>query len=395
MSGLTKSEILVNHFCERNFLKFWTHPNPIGKKDKELCDCLIVCGNHVIIISVKECEYKDTGDNVGFDRWNKVAVNKSVSQIWGAERFLRKNEFVTRKDGRRIHLPTENERIYHRISISLGGKGKVYYKWGDFGNGFVHVYDEINLEIIFNELDTITDFVEFLIEVERFVNQKDFLFISDGSMEDLLALYLGNNNSLNLFNWDDPSKAAVFVDSNIWRGFSKSKVYLKYKKDIKNSYIWDQMIEDFLNQLSENKIFNFLDGSTSQNDSIFVEMALQPRFIRNELAKSIKEVLLNPQKKIKSRIRHGYFNTTFVFLFESSEKREQRSRELLLRCFVARGIVQDVEKVVGIALDKIPGSKMGFSYDFIFLDLKSWSPENEIKKRMIQEEFGYFLNVKT
>ena len=58
LQGLTESEKFVTSISERAFLKLWTHPNPIGKKGKELCDCLIVCENHIIIISVKDIQYK-------------------------------------------------------------------------------------------------------------------------------------------------------------------------------------------------------------------------------------------------------------------------------------------------------------------------------------------------
>ena len=40
--GLTESEKFVAGISERAFLTLWTHPNPVGKKGKELCDCLIV-----------------------------------------------------------------------------------------------------------------------------------------------------------------------------------------------------------------------------------------------------------------------------------------------------------------------------------------------------------------
>ena len=40
-AGLTPSEILVNELSSSNFLRLWTHPNPIGKGVKELCDCLV------------------------------------------------------------------------------------------------------------------------------------------------------------------------------------------------------------------------------------------------------------------------------------------------------------------------------------------------------------------
>lgn len=135
-SGLTPSEKFVAGLCERAFLRLWTHPNPKGKKGKELCDCLIVCGPHVVIISVKDNEYRETGDKTGWERWTKVAIDKSIAQIWGAERWLDTVETVERTDGRTVALPPKNQRRYHRIAVALGSRGEVPLTWGDSGTGF-------------------------------------------------------------------------------------------------------------------------------------------------------------------------------------------------------------------------------------------------------------------
>jgi hypothetical protein len=52
--ALTPSEEFVTRLCQQSFLRLWTHPIPIGKNGKELCDCLVVCGAHILIVSVKE-----------------------------------------------------------------------------------------------------------------------------------------------------------------------------------------------------------------------------------------------------------------------------------------------------------------------------------------------------
>lgn len=114
-NGVNTSEELVASLCGRSFLSLWTHPNPTGKKGKELCDCLIVCSSHVVIISVKECFYKDTGNKTGWDRWTKVAIKKSAAQIYGAERWLNSAKEFERHDARLVSLPTISERQYHRI----------------------------------------------------------------------------------------------------------------------------------------------------------------------------------------------------------------------------------------------------------------------------------------
>ncbi len=74
MATPTLSERFVAQLCHRAFLRLWTHPSPKGKKDKELCDCLVVCGPHIVIVSVKEIEYRDAGNRTDWDRWHKAAV---------------------------------------------------------------------------------------------------------------------------------------------------------------------------------------------------------------------------------------------------------------------------------------------------------------------------------
>ena len=121
---MTLSEKFVAALCGRAFLRLWTHPNPVGKKGKELCDCLIVCGPHVVIVSVKEIQYRDTGDKTGWERWHKAAIDESASQIWGAERWLASVDQFKTRDGRIVTLPPKVERKVHRIAISLGARGQ-------------------------------------------------------------------------------------------------------------------------------------------------------------------------------------------------------------------------------------------------------------------------------
>ena len=76
-------------FAKNHFYHFGVSPNPIGKKNKELCDVFVVCENHIIIISVKDIsvsEHKD--ESVQYERWVKKAIYSSSDQIYGAERFI-------------------------------------------------------------------------------------------------------------------------------------------------------------------------------------------------------------------------------------------------------------------------------------------------------------------
>jgi len=391
--GITTSEKFVACLCQRSFLKLWTHPNPKGKKNKELCDCLVVCGPHVIIISVKENEYKDTGDKTGWERWQKAAIEKSVSQIWGAERWLATVDEIVRHDGRKIALPKKDQRQYHRVSVSLGGKGHVPLKWGDFGNGFVHVCDEYSVGVVFSALDTITDFVEFLTATESLIKSGVKLSFVGGGIEDLVALYLSRGHSFDINPKTSPHFDSLILLDDMWKGFSESEEYSAIKEDLNDSYIWDRLIEFYVTDLLTDGMFDMHSKEVTKNELALVTMALQPRSARAVLAESLIEFLVKPELKIASRAVKGYANTAFVFFIGKSSDREYRMRELFLRCLVIRGRIPGVITVVGIATDRPGTSEIGYSSDIAYLNLPDWTTEDEERVVGIQSDLGYFKNI--
>ncbi len=390
--GVTPSEKFVASICERSFLRLWTHPNPKGKKNKELCDCLIVCGPHIIIISVKECEYKDTGDPTGWERWEKAAIVKSASQIWGAERWLQTVDQIVRHDGRRISLSAKTERKYHRISVSLGGKGRVFIKWGNLGNGFVHVCDEHSVGVVFSALDTITDFVDFLSASEALVTSGVKMFFAGGGIEDLVALYLLHGRSFDLLEDSNNQPDMVILHNDLWKGFHESEDYKAIQADFKNSYIWDRLIEHYAGDLLTDGMFDMHSKEVTDNELALVTMALQPRGYRAVLAEAFLEFLQNSELKVASRAAKGYADTAFVFLIGKSSDSEDRIRELALRCIVIRGRLPGVTTVVGIATDRPGTSKIGYSSGIVYIHIPEWTAEMEKQVTGIQADLGYFQN---
>ncbi len=383
--GLTESEKFVNSISERAFLSLWTHPNPVGKKGKELCDCLIVCGNHIVIISVKDIQYKDTGGRAGWDRWIKAAIDKSASQIWGAERWVGSVQSFTRHDGRQVDLPPKEDRKIHRISVSLGAKRQLATKSGDLGNGIVHVCDEYSLGAIFGLLDTITDFVGFLSETESLISRANAIF-SGGGIEDLLAIYLNNNYSFPFGKAD-----LLIIDDTIFKGFIDSDGYKAQQLSFKPSYFWDNLIEHFTKDLLTHGMFDYSTKEVTDNQLALIQMALQPRGHRANLAEYFIEFLEKPELKVASRVVLAYQNTAFVFLVGDSKDRETRVKELGMRCLVVRGRFPGVGVVVGIATDR-PGESKGHSSDLVYIDIPEWSDELEVQVQNIQDELGYFKN---
>lgn len=392
-TGLTPSERFVAGLCQRSFLKLWTHPNPKGKKGKELCDCLIVCGPHVVIISVKDNEYRETGDKTGWERWTKAALEKSYSQIWGAERWLETVDSVERADGRVIFLPERGSRQYHRIAVALGAHGEVPLKWGDAGNGFVHVCDEYSVGALFLVLDTITDFVDFLRASEGLVRGGVFPLFSGGGIEDLVAFYIQQGRSFQFDAFEGKKPDMLILHNDLWQGLVKSDDFKSMQSDLKDSYVWDKLIEHYTDDLLTGGMFDMHSKQVTDNELALVTMALQPRMHRAVLADAFLQFLQNAELKSAARVVQGHGDSAFVFTVWSSADREFRARELILRCLVVRGKFPGVTTVVGIATDRPGTSKIGYSSDIVYVHMTEWTEKDEQDVQGIQRDLGYFKNV--
>lgn len=391
--GMTRSEAFVTWLCQRTFLRLWTHPTPIGKKGKELCDCLVVCGPHVIIVSVKEIQYRDTGDKVGWERWHKAAIEESAQQISGAQRWLESAERILRKDGREIALPPKNERRYHRLAVSLGGRGQVPLRWGDFGKGFIHVLDELALTETFHELTTVSDFVDYLSAAENLIARGVRPIIESGGAEDLLALYARNGPSFGIIQPDGSAPDVVLIQEGLWKALTESPEYIERNKSLEGSYAWDRLIEHFVNDLLTGGMFDLHSKLVTQNELALVAMALQPRAYRASLAEALISFIGPAGSGIASRAAVAANSTAFVFTTGDSSDRDHRARELALRCWVVRGNC-NVTTVVGIATDRPGPGKAGHSSDIVYLHIPTWTAENAEMVEKMQKELGFFKSTK-
>jgi hypothetical protein len=393
-AGLNPSEALVNRLSKNSFLQLWTHPNPVGKGGKELCDCLVICGPHILIFSVKEIEYRDTGDKTGWDRWQKAAIDKSVKQIRGAERWLRVSDRVVRSDGREVMLPSKADRQFHRITVSLGGRGQVPLKWGDFGHGFVHLLDEQSLEAAFKELTTVTDFVRYLRAAEDIFERGVRPVFIGGGAEDLLALYVQNGPDFGLIDPATGQPALAMITEGVWAATIRHPDYLARNRDLQTSYAWDGLIQSYADDLLTAGMFDMYRKEVTQNELALVAMALQPRGHRANLADAFLQFLQPDHADTAARVLVADNETAFVFTTGDSADREHRSRELFLRCLVVRGRCKTVKTVVGIATDRPQAGKHGHSSDIVYLHMPIWDPIEDEKINGIQRDLGYFENTK-
>jgi len=381
---LTPSEETVATLCRRSFLTIWSVANPRGRNGKELCDVLVVCGMDVVLISVKDIALKDTGEvQVDWARWRRGAIEESVRQLYGAERVLSTLARVTRVDGSPgVALPSTDDRRVHRVAVALGSNGSVLYEQGDFDKGYVHILDEVALPRILGELDTITEFIDYLSAKEA-LNEQGVKLLMEGQEEDLLAYYIHQGRKF------PTGPTLLIVGDDLWETVTNKPEWIARKKADRESYDWDGLIET-LQKLHDPGMLSATEAVDSI-DGVLRIMALETRFCRRMLAAAFNEFMsAAAAQKTRARTMRSPSNVQYVFLAcEHDTDREDRRRELALRCFVARGQMESGETVIGIATERYSKGQ-GFSLDAYRLSKPTWGAQEQKLVDEIQRDHGYF-----
>lgn len=269
--------------------------------------------------------------------------------------------------------------------MALGGKGKVPYEQGDFGKGYVHVLDEVSLRIVLSELDTITDFVDYLSAKENLTERGVARFM-EGQEEDLLAFYIHQGRRF------PEGPDLLVIGDNLWSAMIKKPEWKARKDADRESYVWDGLIETLykLNhalEMAPADVLDTLDGALGI-------MARETRFSRRVVAQGFNAFMRDAaNERTRARVMPSLSGVRYVFLASGrDEDREERRRELDLRCFVARGMDDFAgDTVVGIATERHKQNE-GFSLDAVRITKPQWTKHDQRIMEGIQRDLGYFAN---
>ncbi len=372
---MTKSEEWAYNLCRDSFFSLFSFVNPVGKKGKELCDVIVICGMEIVLISVKEININLTGNYVvDYSRWNKRAIEDSLKQLNGAERFLKTaSSFKLKGSEEEIELSIEKN--FYKIALVIGGTGKFPIPESIENNGYVNIMDEVSFHSIISELDTITDFIYYLKEKQTKLSEVHF---TGNGEEDLLAFYLCNE-----FNFQD--KTYIHFDEGLYESLKKSKLYMLEKKERRESYKWDFMINHFTQNHFNKNGYNTI---TLNNMMKACEiMAKETRYERIKLITNLDEVI---NTNIRARI---YFSPTFnhiiyVFVSGKFDNDTNRLNELEIRCMVAAFLYNKSAIVIGIAWEKQNNSDI---YDVAYHNYQNiWNDNLEKKSLIAINKLGYF-----
>jgi hypothetical protein len=428
--------------AEKTFLNLWSYPNTFIDKrtgvnghGKELCDLLVVCDDHVLIFSDKMIVWPEGNDPVmTWSRWFKRAVQKSMKQIRGAERWITtfpNRIFLDRECKQRLPLalpPAERRRV-HGIVVARGageacrdffGEGSgsfliipsikdehhylgtpIPFAVGDIDSSgsFIHVLDDATLEIVMSELDTITDFTAYLQKKEMIIRSNKLL--SAAGEDELVAYYMTHMNANQEHDFVAPDGSALCDDDHlsIGLGFYSAMLsnphYRAKKIADESSYIWDGLIQAFtMHMLSGTTIVP--DGSSSEwpdHEESVRRMALVPRYLRRGLGAGILDAL--QQGALAPRFTRGFLiglETGFVFMtlarpqpdLPGGYEQYRSARRNMLESYVLAMLWnnKNLSRVVGLATEPYGGNG-GSSEDLIMAEQPEWTPAimKELKER--------------
>jgi hypothetical protein len=307
---MTPTEQFVFDLSQAACLKLWTYANPCKSNDrKELCDVLVVCQPDVVIFSVKNVALRQDGDPaVQLKRWQRRAIDASVNQVYGAERHLRTVNAVTASDGSTgVGLGDIGERRVHRVAVAIGSNATTPLASKDFGKGFVHVFDEISVDLLLRELDTVTDLVDYLAKREQLLTRR-VRGIIVASEADLLATYLSKSRSFDHLFVGRAHLRIVDLEG-AWEQLVVDPRYLAKQAADEVSYVWDRLINDVHDHYVKDDME--FGGDLHSVDSVTRVMARENRVMRRGLGGSFTEFMAD---RTPSRIMMGSRGAAYVFL---------------------------------------------------------------------------------
>ena len=437
--GTTDSERALARLARKAFLSLWSYPNVRsdegrsgGKGDgKELVDLLVVFGNDVLLFSDKHCTFQSHVDiNVAWPRWYKRAIEKSARQLAGAESFLRRfpdRVFVDKSCQTKLPVALPNPSLARcfLIAVTRGGNEAASRHFGGESSGslmlnsmleaeahrehpfevgfplkghrFVHVLDELTVDVLLEELDTVPDLVDYLSCKERyFVANGVFMHVA--GEEELLAQYMCTmENGRHALSKLPPSAGAVTILEGDWRFYRSSPQRAAKREADQGSYMWDELIEHQASFIRAGTAIGLPEtpSETIDHERVLRALAAEPRLARRELASAFRFALSKsePGKKFARMILSGD-NMCRAYVFLTAPKppnddyqayREMRSAALLAYCHGIKVRFPHVTEAIGIASE--PFSENVASQDFIYVDLtEEMSPEESVVwKDMIKE----------
>jgi hypothetical protein len=245
-------------------------------------------------------------------------------------------------------------------------------------------------------LDTVNDFAEYLGHKENWIySGKDI--IAEGE-EDLLAHYLCNIDSTeeNPLGKGNANKDYLYLGKNYWKQFEDSLEFKTKKALDKNSYWWDDLIEQNFDNIKNGTSVYISKTILNNPDSLYGFLVSLSRLERRVLADSFFEIVQNNSLgALRTRsvpdLHVGYPFFFFLIVdygkFNLSPDQDPIAlkRNLLSNyLYIQKYLYPTYDEFLGLVLSTVP-------WDFVLgiehIDSKSWNSQDYEYLNELVEEF--------
>jgi hypothetical protein len=428
--GKTPSEKFLARLARSSFLSLWSHPNLYtdeGRKGnkgagQELADLLVVFGDHVLVFSDKDCAFPNHPDlDVSWRRWYTAAVEKSARQLIGAKRWLERFPSRVFKDCRcterfPIPLPPFDRAKVQLIAVTRGSYDACRKHFGVGATGslmvatelrgadhyrnpfcighvlpngpFIHVLDEMTVELLLSEFDTVSDFTTYLEHRQSFLCTEGKRIIATGE-EELVTAYAVRVDGQGRHSFPELVENAdtfMFKEGG-WHEFHNHPRYRAKKSADVRSYEWDRLIE-LLIETGEP-----LDDLSTNSEPYLRIMAGESRLSRRSLAEAMRRAFdrdTPPTQRYVVTAVASPSQVVYVFVALPApfgcdtydEYRDLRRTHLLACCHTAKLRFVSATKIVGIARE--PFTQTNGLFDAVFLNVPEHPLDSEVQ-RFVEE----------
>ncbi|HDS1714914.1 hypothetical protein HMH05_23380 [Pseudomonas sp. SbB1] len=430
-------------------MSLWAHANLHTDQDmhngkgsaKEFADVMVVFGDDIVIFSDKHITYQsETDTKVAWKRWYKRAVTSSAKQLYGAKSWLERfphRVFLDSKCTRPlpVQIPDITKIRFHLVAVTRGSAeacakhfsgsvGSHMIQTGvdhnayaelpfttgplDSSKEFVHVFDEISLEVLMHEMSTIKDFVEYLGARRAFLLNPNTMITSAGE-EQLIASYLMHTNE-NEHAFHPSTESAphhISFDETLYPELLSRPEYREMHAQNEISEFWDALIEKFIT-VGDPTITDLGANQKNHETELALRlMASETRFMRRELSRHFFEMM--ELAKAGQYVRRARTLTTqqapdLLYIFLACPKfaeqsyvdyRQYRSRLLLSYAQCAKLKFTGAKTIIALGFDHPLKDYQGGSEDVCVYIRDEYTEEERTEVERLRSALGIYADSST
>lgn len=452
--GVNESERQLSKLLNDTFLSLWCYIGPYSdegaaknKQGKEICDAMVIFGNKILIFSDKEVKFNNDKDiSVAWKRWYTKSVVDSVRQLYAAEAWIKNNPHRIFLDNFcKIPFPLDlvnNKFEFHLIAITKNTLEPAKKYFDEFAKGstgtfihfyplmevdildkpfvlcdvnknktFVHIFDEFSINLIMQELRTISDFTNYLKVKEKLIRKYKLL---NASEEDILGFYLDDEDFLlgkKDFSYPKCSDDGFLsIQEGYWSNFTASNNYNIHKNLKVMGDYWLELSSRFSESIVNANVGEGVElplekhevalrtlVSESNGSRAYLAQAYLEKFDKVPNDRRSARVVQNPRNK-----SHFYI---FLFLpfnnFESTVKYTERRGKISWQYALATKYRYSEAKLITVIVTQPKGSKIRNEAIYLYNYEKELNyDERKLANRIIGEanilreftDYNNFLN---